>query len=201
MTSSTVPRAAARRARVARERGVSLVELVVAMSIVALAAGGIYALVTVGNRSTIKANDFLHIQTQVRAALDNVLDETRWAQRASAASGTSVTLLVPQATPFSAASPYLVTFAYDAAGQTVTRQEDPDATGPQPARPAEPLAYSVVTAGGGAGLSFEYFDALGASLGSTPADLNAVVRLRMTVTVTRNGVSRTFSGDVALRGR
>jgi hypothetical protein len=108
---------------------------------------------------------------------------------------------VPQATPFSAASPYTVTFAYDGAGDAFTRQEDPDAGGAQPALPADSLAFSVIRPDGSDGVSFEYFDATGTPLGANPAVLADVVRIRLTVTVTRNGVSRTLAGDVALRGR
>jgi hypothetical protein len=48
---------------------------------------------------------------------------------------------------------------------------------------------------------FEYFDGTGTSLGSSPANLAAIIRVRLTVTTTRNGTSRTFAGDAALRAR
>jgi hypothetical protein len=146
-------------------------------------------------------NDFMQTQAQVRAALDNVVDEIRWAQSVTAASATSVTLLVPQTTPFAAPGPYTVTFAYDAAADTVTRQVDPDAGGPLPVGAAEPLAYAVVREDGSNGLAFEYFDAAGTSLGTAPADLTAVARVRLTVTTTSKQISRTFAGDTALRAR
>jgi prepilin-type N-terminal cleavage/methylation domain-containing protein len=198
---ATAVQAARPRAWGGRQRGFSVLELVIALSLLALATGGIYTMITVGHRATRSTNDFLHSQAQLRAALDNALDEARWAQSVTAASATAVTLLVPQATPFSAASPYTVTFAYDAAGDTFTRQEDPDAGGAQPALPADNLAFSVIRLDGTDGVSFEYFDATGTPLGAAPAVLADVVRIRLTVTVTRNGVSRTLSGDVALRGR
>jgi hypothetical protein len=187
--------------KAARQGGFSVLELVIAMSLLALATGGIYSMITVGHRATRSTNDFLHSQAQLRSALDNALDESRWAQTVTAASATSVTLHVPQATPFSAASPYTVTFGYDAATDTFTRQEDPDAGGVQPAGAAEALAFSVLRPDGTDGVAFEYFDATGTSLGANPAVLADVVRIRLTVTVTRGGVSRTLSGDVALRGR
>ncbi|MDR7484304.1 MAG: prepilin-type N-terminal cleavage/methylation domain-containing protein [Armatimonadota bacterium] len=187
--------------RLRETRGVSLLELVIAMSLLALAVGSIYAFVATGARSARVTNEFVQTQSQVRAALDALIDEMRWAQTVVAASATQVTLFVPQATPFSAASPYTVTFAYDAATDTITRQEDPDAGGPLPAGPPAPLASLVVRPDGGDGLALEYFDAAGSSLGSAPVDLPSIVRIRITVTTASGGVSRVFAGDVALRGR
>ncbi len=182
-------------------RGVTLVELVVALGLLVLVLGSIYGFVATGNRSARTANAFLQAQAQLRAVLDNVTDEARWAQAVLAASATSVTLLVPQQTPFSTGSPYTVTFAYDATNRALTRQEDPDAGGPQPPGPAQPIAFDVVRNDGSGGLAFEYFDAGGTSLGTAPTDLASIARIRITVTTTRDGTSRTFTGDVALRAR
>jgi hypothetical protein len=98
-------------------------------------------------------------------------------------------------------SPYAVTFAYDVAARTITRQEDPDALGPVPSGPAVPLAYLVVQRDGTVGLNFEYFDRVATPLGVPPADLSAVARVRIVVTTTRGGIARTMAGDVALRGK
>ncbi len=182
-------------------RGSTLVEMVMALSLFSLAIGGIYAFVATGGKSARVTNDFLQTQAQSRAALDNVVDEIRWAQNVTAASATSVTLLIPQNTPFSASSPYTVTFAYDSAADTMTRQVDPDAGGPLTPSVPEPLAYSAVQEDGSDGVAFEYFDAAGTSLGAVPADLNAVARVRLTVTTTSNDISRVFTGDAALRAR
>lgn len=182
-------------------RASSLVELVMALSMLGLVLGTIYGFVATGGKSARVTNDFMQSQAQVRAALDNVVDEIRWAQSVTAASATSVTLLVPQNTPFSASSPYTVTFAYDAAADTVTRRVDPDAGGPLPPGPPEPLAYKVVRENGSDGLAFEYFDAAGTTLGAAPADLTAVARVRLTVTTTSKQISRTFASDAALRAR
>ena len=182
-------------------RGSTLVELVMALSLFAMAVGGIYAFVATGGKSARVTNDFLQTQAQLRAVLDNVVDETRWAQNVTAANGTSVTLFIPQNTPFSASSPYTVTFAYDGATRTMTRQVDPDAGGPIAPGAAEPLAFNVIQEDGSDGVAFEHFDAAGNSLGAVPADLNAVARVRLTVTTTSNDVSRVFTGDAALRAR
>jgi len=182
-------------------RGSTLLELVVALSLLALALGGIYGFVATGGRSARVTNSFLQSQAQVRAALDNVVDELRWAESICAAAASSVTALVPQNTPFSTGSPYTVTFAYDPNARALTRQVDLLARCPQPAGAPEAVAYDVVQEDGGAGLTFEYFAGDGTALGSNPADLTAITRLRLTVSTTRDQVSRTFAGDVAVRGR
>ncbi len=182
-------------------QGVTLVELVVALSLLTLTVGSIYALVGVGGRSARTTNDFLQTQAHVRAALDNVVDEIRWAQGVSCASATVVTLSIPQDTPFSLTSPYRVTFAHNADALTLTRREDPAGSGCPDSTSGRPIAYFIGTAGGPAGLAFEYFGADGVALGSAPASLGDIARVRMTVTAVRDQVSRTFAGDAALRAR
>jgi len=184
-----------------REQGFTLLELLIGLALVALVIGVVGALLVTGARAARNTNSFLQTQAQVRAGLDNMVEEVRWAQDVTAAAAQSVTLFVPQSTPFSANSPYTVTFAYNATDDTITRQEDPDAGGPQPPGSPTPIAYLVVDPGGGAGLSMEYFDNTGASLTSTPADPNLVARVRIFITTTKDGFSRTFAGDAALRGR
>jgi hypothetical protein len=191
-----------RRARPGRpSAGLSMMELVIALALLALVLGGVYRFIVSGGHSARVTNAFLQIQAQVRAALDNVVDELRWGERTITAGPTQVTVLIPQATPFSAGSPYYVTFAYDAATDTLTRQEDPDAAGPLPPGPAAAVAYAMVQKDGSAGVSFEYFGANGNSLGGTPPDPSLVVRIRMALTATMDGTSRTLIGDTALRAR
>jgi prepilin-type N-terminal cleavage/methylation domain-containing protein len=184
-------------------RGVTLLELLLALVLLGVVTAGIYAMVASSANAARNTNAFLLAQAQVRAALDNIVDEARWASGVNAAQPTCVTLRIPEHTPFSASSPYSVTFAYDAAQDAVTRHEstDPGAVGCPPRGPGEVLAYNVVRPDGSDGLSFEYFDAAGNSLGSTPPDTGQVARIRVVVTTTREGASRTFAGDVALRAR
>ncbi|MDQ7849200.1 MAG: prepilin-type N-terminal cleavage/methylation domain-containing protein [Armatimonadota bacterium] len=179
-----------RRDRIHLAEGFSLVELVMALALLALALGGIYALVVAGGRSAKVTNDFLQAQAQVRAAIDSVVAEARWAQAVTAAGPDAVTLSVPGDTLFSP-GPYAVTFSYDSAAGTLTRRVG--------AAPAEVLAFNIVREDGGAGVVFEYFTAGGASLGSAPADLSAIARVRVTVVTTVGDVSRTFAADAALR--
>ncbi|MGQ0549220.1 MAG: PilW family protein [Armatimonadota bacterium] len=200
MTNNGLARSAA--AALRDPRGVTLLELLIALSMFALVIGGIFAFVGIGGRSARLANDFLQAQPQVRAALDTAVDEIRWAQSVTCASATSVTLLIPQGAPFSTVGPtYLVTFDYDAAADTVTRRENAVGAGCPPGGTGEAIAFSVVRPDGTNGLSFEYFDSAGTSLGSTPADVSIIARVRMIVATTRNQVSRTFAGDAALRAR
>jgi hypothetical protein len=186
---------------VGAEAGLTLIEILVVVALISVVVGSLAVAAITGVRATRTTNDFLQTQAHVRAGLDQVTDEVRWAEAVIAAGGTSVTVLVPQSTPFSSNSPYTVTFAYDALARTITRQEDPDALGPAPSGPAVPLAYLVVQRDGAIGLSFEYFDRVATPLGIPPADLNAVARVRILVTATRNGIARTLAGDVALRGK
>src|SRR3990172_7611322 len=195
MTSRGRP---ASRQDLARSDGLTILELLIALTLLAVVVGGLYRFVATGSQSARLTNNFLQIQAQARAALDNVVDEIRWGQQVTAAGPTSVTVLVPQATPFSAASPYLVTFAYAAAADAVTRQEDPDAGGPLPAGPAEPVAYFIVQKDGSNGLALEYFDD-GAQ--RVAADPSVIARVHITLTATLNQTSRTLIGDTALRGR
>ncbi len=179
------------------DRGVTLIELVVALGLLMLVLGSIYAIVAVGGRSARTTNDFLQAQAHVRTALDVMVDEMRWAEAVTCASQTAVTLAVPQDTPFSQTSPYRVTFAHDASAATLVRRQDDAGSGCPSSGVGRPLAYFI----GAGGLAFEYFDANGDTLGTTPGDLTPIARVRIRVTVTRDHVSRTFAGDAALRAR
>src|SRR3970040_1197243 len=117
MTSRGRP---ASRQDLARSDGLTILELLIALTLLAVVVGGLYRFAATASESARLTNTFLQIQAQARAALDNVVDEIRWGQQVTAAGPTSVTVLVPQATPFFAASPYPGTFAYDAAAAAGT---------------------------------------------------------------------------------
>ena len=184
------------------QRGLTLVELVITLALLgAVLGGGIYAFVASGTRSARQTNEFVQSQGQLRAALDGILDETRWGQSILAATATTVSLLIPAGSPFNGGASYTVTFAYDAAADTVTRQMDPDGVGPLPAGAVAPVAYNIVRDDGSDGLVFAYFDNTGAVMAIPPVPLTDVVRIRATLTATRGTVSRTLTDDAALRGR
>lgn len=178
-----------------RERGVTLIEFVIMLAVLGLVLGGIYEFVVNGAITASKTNDFLQSQSQIRAALDNIVDESRWAQSVTAATATAVTLSVPQSTPFSA-GPYTVVFAYDATNLAVTRQVTAPSVGPVVA-----LAYLVAGPGGSTGLTFTYFDNGNNSLGSAPpaGQLPSIARIRASVATTSGTVTRYLAGDAALR--
>lgn len=178
-------------------KGVTVLELLVGMSLLVLVLGVLYQFLTAGEKAAGTAKDVMQVQGDMRAALDNMVDEIRWAQSVTAASATSISVLIPQNTPFSASSPYTAQFAYDASGKTVTRRVDAGSGFGN----TLPIAYNIRKLDGSAGLSIEYFNSAGTSLGSTPSDLTAIARVRLTLTSTKNNSSRTLVGDVALRAR
>jgi prepilin-type N-terminal cleavage/methylation domain-containing protein len=202
MTSSpSDPILASRRGLARGQAGFSLIELIIAMVLMIIMSTWVYALVGTGGRSLRHIGDSVQSQSQLRAAIDNVSDEIRWGAAVTAASASAVTVRVASGSPFSPGSDYAVTFAYDAAADTITRRVDPDAEGPLAAGAAVPIAHNVVRADGGAGFALEYFDATATSLGSAPAALPSIARVRMTITTLRNETERRFAADAGLRGR
>jgi len=177
------------------KRGFSVLELVIGISLLIVVLGAIYEFLLTGERAAMTTRDAFMAQSQLRAALDDITDEIRWADQVTAASPTSVTVHIPQNTPFSLLSPYSVTFAYNAGAHTVTRQQDIGL--------AQPVAYNIVQRDGSTGLSLDYFDASSTDLGTSfpPGDLTTIARVRMTVVATARNTSRTFTGDAALRSR
>ncbi len=172
-------------------RGLTIIELLVGISLLIIVVGTTYEFLMSSQRAALTTRDSFMAQSQLRAGVDNITDEIRWADRVTAASATSVTLSIPQSTPFSA-GPYSVTFAYNSGTRTVTRQQD--------AGPVLPVAYNIARLDGSAGLSFDYYDAVSTPLGQSP-DVTSVARVRLTIIATANRTSRTFTGDAALRSR
>ena len=166
------------------------------MAILALVIAGIYRFVVNGAVSASKTNDFLQTQSQIRSALDNIVDETRWGQLVTAATASSMTVQIPQGTPYYPAAAYTVTFAYDSTNLAVTRQQCTPGCAT-----ALPLAYLVAGPGNTSGLTFTYFDNGGTSFGSTPSagQLTSIARIRAVVATTSGTVTRYLAGDAALR--
>jgi type II secretory pathway pseudopilin PulG len=84
---------------------VTLLELLLALVLLGVVTAGIYGMVASSANAARNTNAFLLAQAQVRAALDNIVDEARWASGVNAAQPTCVTLRIPQHTPFSASEP------------------------------------------------------------------------------------------------
>ncbi len=177
-------------------KGVTLIEFVMMLAVLGIVIGGIYQFVVNGAVSASKTNDFLQTQSQIRSALDNVVDETRWGQAVNAGTATSMTVQIPQGTPYCTAGAYTVTFAYDAINKRITRQASaPCATA------AVALAYLVGGPGSSTGLTFTYSDGGNTWSTSTPsaAQLPNIMRVRAVVATTSGTVTRYLASDVALR--
>ena len=174
-------------------RGVTMIEFVIMLALLGVVIGGIYEFVIWGAKSATVTNNFMQSQAQVRAALDNIVDEARWAQNVTAATATSVTFQITQSTPYQSGGAYAVSFAYNAATEAVTRQVGAGA--------AVPLAYLVAGPNSTTGMTFTYFDNGGTPFGSTPsaAQLPLIARVRATVAATSGTVTRSIAGDAALR--
>lgn len=179
-------------------QGVTLIEFIMMLAILGIVIGGIYEFVVNGAISASKTNDFLQTQSQIRSALDNIVDESRWGQLVTAASATSVTIQMPGSTQYCGGGAYTVTFAYDSVNKAITRQTSAP---PCPSNAVVPLAYLVVGAGGATGLTFTYYDGGNTSFGSTPsaAQLPNIARIRAVVATTSGAVTRYLAGDAALR--
>lgn len=127
------------------ERGFSLFDLIVGTTLMLAMSGSVYPLVGTGGRSLRHIGDSVQTQSQLRAAIDSLTDESRWGTTITAGTATSVTVRVAAGSPFSPTSDYTVTFAYDAAADRITREVDPDAEGPTAAGTA---TVSVTPMGG-----------------------------------------------------
>src|SRR3972149_1639137 len=104
MTSRGRP---ASRQDLARSDGLTILELLIALPPLAVVVGGLSRFVATGSQSARLTNNFLQIQAQARAALDNVVDEIRWGQQGTAAGPAAGPARGPPAPPFSAARPYI----------------------------------------------------------------------------------------------
>ena len=177
-------------------RGVTLIEFVMMLAVLGIVIGGIYQFVVNGAISASKTNDFLQTQSQIRSALDNIVDETRWGQAITAGTATSVTVQVPQGTPYYPSAAYTVTFAYDSTNKAITRQQCTPGCAS-----AVTLAYLIAGPASSTGLTFTYYDGGNTSFGSAPsgAQLPTIARIRAVIATTSGTVTRYLAGDAALR--
>jgi prepilin-type N-terminal cleavage/methylation domain-containing protein len=90
------------RARLRSERGYSLVELVIVMSILGTIMAGITGLMVSGTKAELEMNERFQAQTEARLALDYLRRETHCASSVSPAGpATTVTLTMPVGCPTS----------------------------------------------------------------------------------------------------
>jgi len=226
--SSRIRAALRRLAQFPRDvRGLSLLEILVALGVLVVALVAIYGLVVNAVRSFGMGEDFLDVQQNARVALDKFAEEARWTTRLvsdtdffarspaapeppACVGGLcpgSVNLEIPRGNPVIPDCSYFVRFSRDPAGSTFTRLVKPDpnlltnpnyGTGQCIATVQQDLA-SLVT-----GLVLDYCNA--AETCTPPYD--AVTRaevVRMTGEITVAKVSagvqqqRTIGTDVLLR--
>lgn len=181
--------------------GFSLLELLLALTLLVLVTVGIYALIGTGAVAARDTGATLRAQTQVRAALDGIVDEVRWAARVLSSpppTPTSVALCVPQS-PLSS-TPYFVAFAFDTTSRRIMRAIDPDAAGPSPFGTPEPLA-ALPGEGRAPVFEFQYFNRLGAPAPDPSSIAQIRIRIRMEVQnrLRVPATERELVGDVALR--
>ena len=103
-------------------RGVTLVEMMVALAVFSIAAGGIYGLLATQAESSRLTENILQVQQNATYAMERVVEEARWADYVTA-TATSVELHVPTANPATPGTDYCVKYAFS--GDTLTRAEGP----------------------------------------------------------------------------
>jgi len=170
-------------------RGLTVLELLFVLVIFGIATGAIFGLMKIGVKSAGFNTRSLQSQVQVRAALDNMVDEARWADRVWSAAANTVTLHVPTGTPFYSGGEYRVTFAYDSATKTVTRTR----TWPNPPDATFAMAYNV------AGLTLSYYGSDGDLL--TFSDVTNMAMVEFRVTTNTGTIGRILAGNATLRAR
>ncbi|MGQ0571615.1 MAG: PilW family protein, partial [Armatimonadota bacterium] len=206
--------------------GLTLIEIVVALSILVIALAAIYGLVNNAVRSFGMSEDFLDVQQNARVALEKFSEEARWTARlvndatffARPPGGVapapctgdlcpeSVNLEIPRSNPIIPDCTYYVRFARVAV-DTFTREIRPDDTQGPPYGTAQCVAGAQTLASYVSGLTFDYCN------GATPTPLCVnnsvavtlaqVVRMKGEIVVTKqSGAStqtRRVGSDVVLR--
>lgn len=184
-----------------RQRGLSLVEIVVGLAILAIALGAIYGIIVrQAVRSVGHSEDFLEVQQNARVALGRIAEEAKWSDGALVATGpagcpsvtlspTCMSLRIPAQNPMRS-DVYRVHFRYDDVTRQLIRIEQVGAVFGTPF----PLAQYVT------GVTFRYLDRNGADLTGTAAAEN-VVRVDTVIQVQR-GVAQlagVVRSDIFLR--
>ncbi|MDI6772199.1 MAG: prepilin-type N-terminal cleavage/methylation domain-containing protein [bacterium] len=177
-------------------RGLSLLEILVALGVLVIALVAIYGLVVNAVRSFGMGEDFLDVQQNARVALDRLVAEARWARRLVAAATSQVDIEIGGDNPLHPGCTYTVRFGHSGAPSNTFDRTILTTSGTCPSLAgAEPLAGHV------SDVRFSYCDASGAcGAGGSPA---AVVRLAAEIEVTKaTGArmrQRVVSGNVQLR--
>ena len=171
----------------ARQGGLSLLEIIVGLAILAIALGGIYGVISQSVRSFGVSEDFLEVQQNARVALGKLAEEAKWAQAVAADSvacpwPSCVELAISSDNPLkNPPAAYTVRFRWNSGAQQFERVEGGT---------AEPLADHIT------GVTFRYLDRNGADT-TVAAD---VLRIEAGIQVQRGVTStRLINSDVFLR--
>lgn len=111
-------------------RGLSLIELILALSLTAMAAAGLMGLVRLTSQAVILSGDRLDGQQGARRAMERVTEELRWADTvvtdpACAPSGlcpSRVMVRIPPGNPYRRAESYEVVFQYNPRQREIERR-------------------------------------------------------------------------------
>ncbi len=102
-------------------RGVSLVELMVAMALSGLVLGGVLGTFLFTTRSSVRISNYSTMEQQTARGLELLGRELRMAQ-SIVTSGTPISQIT-LAVPTSGSSTYSVTYAYNSTARTLSRQQ------------------------------------------------------------------------------
>ncbi len=208
-----IPPRAARR----HPAGVTLIELIIALSILALATGAILGVVGIANRSSMLAQQFQNLQHNARTAVDRIVEEVRWGGAPRNTRGgfleigpTAFAVTVPAdpeypdcarpCRPYPETHPgraYAVRYAFHPETQTIRRQTDANGRFEDQGWALggwEPKD-GVIIADHVSRVTFGYFDRNG-TLTDAPAQ---AYRLSMRIEVRLGRYSRVLVSDAFLR--
>ena len=171
------------------ERGWSMIELVIALTLLAVAAAGLWGLSGTASRASALHAGRLDAQQGARRALERVTEELRWAAGVVADPGCGpsglcadrVAVMVPPGNPYRRDQAYQVTFRYNPVQREVERRVGGGVNN---------LASLVDR------VAFTYLDAARQPASSAAA----VARIRVALTlVPRGGHAVTVESEVGLR--
>ncbi len=171
--------------------GATLIEAVLVLSLLALAAGALHGFLKVASVGTALTEQRLDLLQSARRGLERIAEEIRWAEAVvgvptcgpTGLCADRVTVRIPAGNPYRADQPYEVTFQHNSRQREIERRVGGGTNN---------LSSHVER------LELAYFDPDG-RVAHAP---ESVVRVRVTATLrARGGHPLTLTGDAALRNR
>jgi type II secretory pathway pseudopilin PulG len=180
------------------ESGMTSVELLTAVVLLGLVTLAVYASLGLGTQSARDTNAALRTQSQIRMAVDRIVEEARWAARVAVPGLAALTLCI-RTSPLKE-SPHFVWFSYDSVRRMITRAVDPDAGGPAPFSAPEPIAI-LPDEGSPPTFSLQYFTKAGTPTAdpASIAQLQLRIRMRLPSTLRAPAFVRELVAYAALR--